>query len=81
MQTLTIKKIFNKYKDDAFKSELNNIYREGVYSNEYYTRVIGKNTMLENTGSCNQQINAIVPNNQVNSNYVAFSILAKRRII
>ena len=34
------------YKDDAFKSELNSIYREGVYSNEYYTRVIGKNTTL-----------------------------------
>lgn len=43
--------------------------------------IVGKVGILEIEATCNQQINAIVPNNQVNSNYVAFSILAKRRII
>ena len=43
--------------------------------------IVGKVGILEIEATCNQQINAIIPNNQVDSNYVAFSILAKRRII
>ena len=43
--------------------------------------IVGKVGILEIEATCNQQINAIIPNNQVDSKYVAFSILAKRRII
>ena len=43
--------------------------------------IVGKVGILETDATCNQQINAIIPNNQVVSYYVAFSILAKRRII
>ena len=43
--------------------------------------IVGKVGILETDATCNQQINAIIPNSQMESYYVAFSILAKRRII
>ena len=33
---------------------------------------IGKNAVIKTDGSCNQQINAIIPNNDYNSNYIYY---------
>lgn len=33
---------------------------------------IGKNAVIKVDGSCNQQINAIIPNNKFNSNYIYY---------
>ena len=33
---------------------------------------IGKNAVIKVNGSCNQQINAIIPNNNYNSNYIYY---------
>lgn len=38
---------------------------------------IGKNTMLENTGSCNQQINAVIPNTK---NYNPYFLLTESEL-
>ncbi|MBP3841573.1 MAG: restriction endonuclease subunit S, partial [Bacilli bacterium] len=35
---------------------------------------IGKNAVIKSNGSCNQQINAIIPNSNYNSNYIYYLI-------
>lgn len=39
---------------------------------------IGKVGIIEREGCCNQQINAIIPNNNINSKYLAYLILSKK---
>lgn len=39
---------------------------------------IGKVGIIEKEACCNQQINAIIPNNNINSKYLAYSILSKK---
>ena len=43
--------------------------------------IIGKVAILQTSGSCNQQINAIIPSEIINSSYLAFSILGIRGIL
>ena len=39
---------------------------------------IGKNAILKETGSCNQQINAIVPNSNFNADYIYYLMESKK---
>lgn len=43
--------------------------------------IVGKVGILEIDAMCNQQINAIIPNEDVTSVYVAYSVLSERKII
>ena len=42
---------------------------------------IGKVGILENEATCNQQINAIIPNNMILSKYLAYLIKSKQKIL
>lgn len=43
--------------------------------------IIGKVAILEIDATCNQQINAIVPNNDVDSKFLAYSIISQRYLM
>lgn len=43
--------------------------------------IIGKVGVLEVDATCNQQINAIIPSEQISSPFLAYSILSQRKII
>ena len=68
------------YERDIFSS-ISTLTREGVEKGRFIPKnsilvtciaSIGKNAVIKVNGSCNQQINAIIPNENYNSNYIYY---------